>query len=82
MPVGCPRKFLFDHIADQKQFSSAEEGTDHEGGERRNEHHCDTADDAGDGERQDNADEGIKMIRSQIVGGVDYIGVNLCQSVI
>lgn len=82
MPVGRSRKFLFNHIADQKQFPAAEEGTDHEGGERRDEYHSDAADDAGDGERQDNADKGIKLVRSQIVGGVNYIGVNLCQGVI
>lgn len=82
MPIGHPRKLLLNHVADQKELAAAKKGADHKGGERRNKHHGNAADYAGNGKRQYNADKRIKMIRAQIMGGVDHICVNLCQSIV
>ncbi len=82
MPVGHPCKFLFNYVADEKKLAAAEERTDHKGGERRNKHHGNAADNARNGKGQNNAGKRIKMVCTQIVGGIDYVCVDFGQSVI
>lgn len=82
MPVGGARKFLFDNVPDQKKLAAAEQRTDDEGGQRRNKHHGDAADDPRYGERQDNADKSIDIAGTEVVGGIDYVFIDLRQRII
>lgn len=82
MPVGCLGKFEVDHIADQQKLAAAKQRADDEGGERRDKYHGNTADNARDREGQNDAEKGMYVAGSQIMGSVDHIDIDLSQCVI
>ena len=82
MPVAGLGKFLFHHVADQKDLASAKEIADDEGGKSRDKHHGDSADNTGNGQRKRYLEENLHTVGSQISGGVDHIYIDFGKRVI
>ena len=82
MPVASFGKLLFDDITDQQDLASAQQVRDHEGGQRRDKYHGDTADDARDTERQPDIEQSLEKVCAQILCCVDGVVINLAKHII
>ena len=82
MPVAGLGKFLFHHVADQKDLASAKKIADDKSSKCRDKYHGNTTDDAGNRQRKSDLEKNLQFVGTKVPGSIDHIHIDLGKRIV